>query len=133
MHPQVKNRLKNIIIFALSAIGAIGLLLKISSSNIAYYYTPSEIPAELKNDQFRLGGLVQADTLKFNESGLIQFKITDGSASQQVHYYGVLPDIFREGQGVVAIGKLEKNIFLADKILAKHDENYRPPATKKLK
>ncbi|MGV6851997.1 MAG: cytochrome c maturation protein CcmE, partial [bacterium] len=78
---------------------------------------------------FRVGGLVIEGTVQRDpESLYVEFTLTDGGATQQVAYDGILPDLFREGQGIIAEGKLnDKGVFVADKVLAKHDENYMPP------
>ena len=110
--------------------------LKAFSENLLYFYTPSDI-AEGKaptNKSFRVGGLVEIDSL-VREGMQVTFMVTDNIKSIKVIYEGILPDLFREGQGVVASGSvLNKclrgtcvNIFIASEVLAKHDENYMPP------
>jgi cytochrome c-type biogenesis protein CcmE len=90
------------------------------------FYSPSEITNAQKNGQrLRLGGLVEADSVQID--GLqASFALGDGEGVTQVTFEGALPDLFREGQGVVAQGAFEGNIFKADSVLAKHDENYMP-------
>ncbi|MDP6163046.1 MAG: cytochrome c maturation protein CcmE [Candidatus Thioglobus sp.] len=110
--------------------------IKAFSENLLYFYTPSDIvdgkaPA---NKNFRVGGLVETDSL-VREGMLVTFMVTDNIKSIKVTYEGILPDLFREGQGVVASGTvLNKcvgltctNTFIASEVLAKHDENYMPP------
>jgi len=102
-----------------------------------FFYTPSEV-AEKHLDtgqRFRLGGLVENGSLKRGEGTTISFVVTDKRATLPVTYTGVLPDLFREGQGVVAEGALtSEGVFHADSVLAKHDEKYMPPeVAKKLK
>ena len=110
--------------------------IKAFSENLLYFYTPSDIvdgkaPA---NKSFRVGGLVEADSL-VREGMLVTFMVTDNIKSIKVTYEGILPDLFREGQGVVASGTVLKkcagltctNTFIASEVLAKHDENYMPP------
>ena len=99
--------------------------------NILYFYSPTQI----KNGEapatrnFRVGGLVVEGTVeRASESLLVKFDLTDGAEVMSVEYSGILPDLFREGQGIVAIGALNnKNVFVANEVLAKHDENYMPP------
>mgnify|MGYP003689731199 CR=1 FL=1 len=110
--------------------------LKAFSENLLYFYTPSDI-AEGKaptNKSFRLGGLVETDS--FSRDGMIAtFSVTDNNQTIKVEYEGILPDLFREGQGVVASGSVINkcvrwtcaNTFIASEVLAKHDENYMPP------
>ena len=114
--------------------GYVGL--KAFSENLLYFYTPSDI-VEGKapiNKSFRVGGLVETDS--FSREGMIAtFSVTDNNQTIKVAYEGILPDLFREGQGVVASGSvLNKcvrwtcaNTFIASEVLAKHDENYMPP------
>jgi len=95
-----------------------------------FFYTPSEV-AEKQLDtgqRFRLGGLVENGSLKRGEGTTVSFVVTDKRATLPVTYTGVLPDLFREGQGVVAEGMLtSEGVFHADSVLAKHDEKYMPP------
>jgi cytochrome c-type biogenesis protein CcmE len=98
-------------------------------SNLVFFYSPTEVLAGAvpRAQRFRVGGLVEQGSVK--KSGTkVDFVVTDMNAKISVHYDGILPDLFREGQGVVAQGKLmANNRFVADEILAKHDENYMPP------
>ena len=122
---------KNRIVFSLVGIGALAfsaLLAMIAFEDaIVFFYTPSELAQKnIPADQlFRLGGLVAVDSYK-ELSQEKHFIIDDGGAQLAVIYQGILPDLFREGQGVVALGRLNNNIFYAQEILAKHDENYMP-------
>jgi len=109
---------------------AITLALQAFNENLLYFFSPSQVKAgEAPVDHsFRLGGLVvegsvdrDADSLKIN------FDLTDTAETISVQYEGILPDLFREGQGIVATGKIVGNLFVADQVLAKHDENYMPP------
>ena len=116
---------------------AVGLVLMALRDSIVFFYTPSEV-AEKHLDtgqRFRLGGLVENGSLKRGEGTTVSFVITDKRATLPVTYTGVLPDLFREGQGVVAEGMLtSEGVFHADSVLAKHDEKYMPPeVAKKLK
>ena len=106
-------------------------ILKSFQDNLLYYLTPSEVIAgKAPNDrEFRIGGLVVNGSF-YRETGSLtsQFVLTDGSASIEVSYKGILPDLFREGQGIIAKGKFNStDLFLASEVLAKHDENYMPP------
>ena len=116
---------------------AVGLVLFAMRDSIVFFYSPSEV-AEMKiasGQRFRLGGLVEAGSVVRGEGTSVRFVITDQAKTLPVTYAGVLPDLFREGQGVVAEGVLEPDgVFHADSVLAKHDENYMPPeVAKKLK
>jgi cytochrome c-type biogenesis protein CcmE len=116
---------------------AVGLVLFAMRDSIVFFYSPSEV-AEMKiapGQRFRLGGLVEAGSVVRGEGTSVRFVITDQAKTLPVTYTGVLPDLFREGQGVVAEGVLEPDgVFYADNVLAKHDENYMPPeVAKKLK
>ena len=97
--------------------------------NITYLYTPSQVFAGEAADQavFRLGGMVAKDSLKREDGTLkVQFGVTDGDAIMTAHYEGILPDLFRENQAVVATGRREGVVFIATQVLAKHDEQYMP-------
>ncbi|HEY6670188.1 MAG TPA: cytochrome c maturation protein CcmE [Methyloceanibacter sp.] len=116
---------------------AVGLVLYAMRDSIVFFYSPSEV-AEMKvapGQRFRLGGLVETGSVVRDEGTTVRFVVTDRSRNLPVTYTGVLPDLFREGQGVVAEGTLAADgTFHADNVLAKHDENYMPPeVAKKLK
>jgi cytochrome c-type biogenesis protein CcmE len=116
---------------------AVGLVLYAMRDSIVFFYSPSEV-AEMKvapGQRFRLGGLVETGSVVRDEGTTVRFVVTDRSKNLPVTYTGVLPDLFREGQGVVAEGSLAADgVFHADNVLAKHDENYMPPeVAKKLK
>ena len=109
---------------------AIGLVLWGLSGNITFFYSPSDIAEQhvKPGQRFRLGGLVEEGSLVRGKSTLIKFRVTDHAREVPVVFEGVLPDLFREGQGVVAEGALNaQGVFVADSVLAKHDENYMPP------
>lgn len=121
-------------------LGCIGLGLIIASAfqeNMMFFMTPSDFLKELHpTQQVRLGGLVEKGSIrKEPESLTIYFNITDNATSIPVAYVGIVPDLFREEQGVIADGKLdERGVFQATQLLAKHDENYMPPdIAKKIK
>ena len=110
----------------------VGITLIILQDNILFFYSPSEIlQKNLKqNEKVRLGGLVEENSVVRNDIK-INFTITDLKKNIEVSYEGILPDLFREGQGVIVNGYLKNNIFEATEVLAKHDENYMPPEIKK--
>jgi cytochrome c-type biogenesis protein CcmE len=116
---------------------AVGLVLFALRDSIVFFYTPSEIAEKHlgTGQRFRLGGLVENGSVKRGEGTTVSFVITDKRSALPVTFTGVLPDLFREGQGVVAEGMLNPDgVFRADSVLAKHDENYMPPeVAKKLK
>ena len=123
-----------LLVLGISLAGYLGV--KAFSENLLYFYTPSDIEDGKApiGKSFRIGGLVKTDS--FERNGMrATFVVTDNSESIKVIYDGILPDLFREGQGVVATGSVTcprkgwtcKNIFKATEVLAKHDENYMPP------
>jgi cytochrome c-type biogenesis protein CcmE len=109
---------------------ALGLVLYAMNDTIVFFNSPADVQAKNvpPGTRFRLGGLVKEGSLRRGESQQVTFAIVDGVASIEVRYRGLLPDLFREGQGVIAEGALDPaGIFTADTVLAKHDENYMPP------
>ena len=99
-------------------------------SNLMLYYDPSDLAVEMPpaGERFRLGGMVEKGSLQKTSGTLdIQFLVTDYKHTVAVKYSGIVPDLFREGQGVVAHGRMQAGTFVADEILAKHDEKYMPP------
>ena len=131
MHPQRKKRL-SLILLALAGIGiAVALALSALQQNINLFYTPSEIASGQApvDTRIRAGGLVVDGSLERSRDSLdVRFKVGDGAEEVLVAYSGILPDLFREGQGIVALGKLDENrMLVADEVLAKHDEEYMPP------
>jgi cytochrome c-type biogenesis protein CcmE len=109
---------------------AAALVFNALGNNLSYFFTPTEI-AENKAPQghlFRLGGLVEPGSLQRGEELTVRFSVTDNVNRVMVSYTGILPDLFSEGQGVIAQGRMgENDVFIADEVLAKHDENYMPP------
>ena len=110
---------------------AVGLVLRAFNANLVFFFTPSDI-AQKKVPQdraFRLGGLVTAGTVKRDPNGLtVRFDVTDTAQTVPVSFTGILPDLFKEGKGIVAQGKIGADgVFAATEVLAKHDENYMPP------
>ncbi len=133
----MKSRHKKLALIggALAIIGIIAaLVLNALNSNIALYITPTEV-SEGKAPQgklFRIGGLVKEGSIQRQADGVtISFIITDTAKDIPVAYKGILPDLFKEGKGAVAQGKLEGGTFVATEVLAKHDENYMPPEAAK--
>jgi len=131
MHPIRRRRLLSIMMIVLSVAIAMALALYALRQNINLYVTPKEIAINHFHfgQHFRLGGLVKQHSVQYRKKQLlVAFTLTDYSEEQIVYYRGILPDLFREGQGIVAEGHLNKDgIFIADRVFAKHDENYRPP------
>jgi cytochrome c-type biogenesis protein CcmE len=130
----IKARHKRFILIAigLALLGlAAMLILNAFQSNMVFFYTPTQVDkGEVPHGTgFRIGGLVVNDSLKRQDDGLtVHFSITDTAKTVPVVYKGVLPDLFKEGKGVVAQGKVGPDgIFVASEVLAKHDENYMPP------
>ncbi len=123
--------------FGLIAVGlillviAVVLFTKSFKSNLVFFFTPTQVAGgeAPKSGNFRIGGMVEDGSLKRLPDGLrVEFKVTDTAKTMQVQYKGILPDLFKEGKGVVAEGSLNNDgLFVADQVLAKHDENYMPP------
>ncbi|HIE55007.1 MAG TPA: cytochrome c maturation protein CcmE [Chromatiaceae bacterium] len=106
------------------------LVLKALDSNLSYFFSPTEVAENKapKDHVFRLGGLVAPGSLERGKELTVRFVVTDNAHSVKVAYTGILPDLFQEGQGVIAQGRLGPDgVFVADEVLAKHDENYMPP------
>ena len=108
---------------------AVALVLNAFQSNLVFFYSPSQVAAHEAPQArtFRIGGMVEKGSLK-REGTKASFVVTDTAKSILVRYEGILPDLFKEGKGVVAQGRLEGDVFVAREVLAKHDENYMPPA-----
>ncbi len=130
----MKPRQKRFLFIAAGLVGvaaAVGLVLNALGGNVNLYFTPTqvynnEVPS---GRSFRIGGLVEEGSVKREKDGLtVNFVITDTHKSIPVVYKGILPDLFKEGKGVVAQGRVEANgVMVAEEVLAKHDENYMPP------
>ena len=130
MKPRTRRALW--IVSGLAALGlAAGLVLNAFQSNLVFFFTPSQVVAnEAPRDRaFRVGGLVEAGSVVRDKDALtVRFRVTDTARTIPVVYSGILPDLFREGKGVVAQGRLGADgVFRASEVLAKHDENYMPP------
>lgn len=130
MKPRHKRLILVLVALALLGLGAT-FVLKAFRSNLVFFYTPTEVFAGQvpQGQAFRIGGMVLEDSLQRNEDGVtVRFAVTDTMENVPVQYTGILPDLFQEGKGVVAQGRMDnQGIFVADQVLAKHDENYMPP------
>ena len=129
MNPVRKRRLLLVMVLLAAAAAATALVAMALQRNVAYLYTPSEV---LKGEagshaRFRLGGMVQAGSFKRAAGSMeAHFAVDDGDATLPVVYTGILPDLFREKQAVIATGHMQGGRFVADEVLAKHDETYMP-------
>lgn len=126
-----RRRLLAVGLILLGVMTATGLLLAAFSKNLLYFYTPTQVVNREApvGYPFRVGGLVKPGSVKRQPESLkVEFVLTDGGGEVKVVYEGILPDLFREGQGIIATGELgEDGLFHATQVLAKHDENYMPP------
>ena len=123
------KRLTFVLIALLLLSSAAALILTAFEDNIVFFYSPTELKVKNpnQNQRLRIGGLVKIGSIKRPAGSSITFSITDTAKTVQVRYKGILPDLFREGQGIVAEGRWTGEVFQADEVLAKHDENYMPP------
>ena len=129
---KVKLRVLFLILIFLSLSLSIFLILKSLEENVVYFKSPTDVKLieELDDKKIRVGGMVKKDSIKISNNE-VNFVITDFKSEINVIFAGTVPNLFQEEKGVVAEGFLEdKNLFIADKILAKHDENYMPPEVK---
>ncbi|HEU5286453.1 MAG TPA: cytochrome c maturation protein CcmE [Sphingomicrobium sp.] len=129
MKPKTQ-RLALVIAAAVALLAAVLLAMWGLRDRAAYFYTPADIAAgrAIENKAMRLGGMVETGSVQRQADGVtIRFAVVDGEARTPVTYRGIVPDLFREGSGVVAEGRLSQGTFVADTILAKHDERYMPP------
>ena len=123
-----QNRMVLVALLLAGAVLAITLLLQALGSNTNYFYSPTEV-AEGKapiGKTFRLGGLVAKGSV-IRKDMMVSFDVTDNKNKFTIEYTGILPDLFREGQGIITTGSLVGETFIATEVLAKHDENYMPP------
>jgi cytochrome c-type biogenesis protein CcmE len=132
MTPKKQRRLAFAITLLLAGGGAAGLAVFALQDNVLFFYSPSDIAAHPEKvpagRAFHIGGLVQQGSVKRDTGLEVRFTVTDGKNAVPVRYTGVLPDLFREGQGVVALGmRGNDGVFTASEVLAKHDEKYMPP------
>lgn len=124
-----KTRRIQVVLMAFAALAlATGLIGYAMRDGINYFRSPSQVATEPPGagEVFRIGGLVEEGTLDRSQGETIRFKVTDTAASVPVRYTGILPDLFAEGAGMVALGQMEGETFVATEILAKHDETYMP-------
>ena len=132
---KVKSRIFLLIFLSISIAAIIFVTLRSLEENVVYFFSPTEIynkPNISINKKIRIGGLVKENSIIKNKTS-INFIITDLKNEIIVTYNGLVPNLFSEGKGVIAEGELkDKNFFVADKILAKHDENYMPPEVSKI-
>lgn len=131
MNPVRKKRLF-VVLAILAGVGiAVALALTALQENINLFYTPTQIAAgeAPEGSRIRAGGLVELGSLKRSADSLgVSFRVTDNNRAVTITYQGILPDLFREGQGIVALGRVNaEGVLVADEVLAKHDENYMPP------
>ena len=121
-----KKRFLGLILFFVPLCFGLFFLMSALNSNIVYFISPTELIEQNKiNQRLRLGGLVKSNSISVIGT-IIKFDVTDGNNSVSVKYEGLLPDLFKEDQGVIVEGKFDSNSFNADNLLAKHDENYIP-------
>ena len=130
MNVRKRRRLYFVLSLLVGGAAAAGLAIAALQDNVLYFYSPSDVYAKhvAPGVAFRIGGLVEKKSVKKGPGPIVHFVVTDGRATVPVTYTGGLPGLFREGQGVVAIGRLgEHGTFEANQVLAKHDEKYMPP------
>jgi cytochrome c-type biogenesis protein CcmE len=130
MTPKQRRRLAFALALVVAGAGGAALVLGALKDNVLYFYSPSDLATKHVADgiAFRIGGLVAKGSVMRGPAANVRFVVTDGRASVPVEFRGVLPDLFREGQGVVALGALGPGgVFNATEVLAKHDERYMPP------
>ncbi|HEX4293349.1 MAG TPA: cytochrome c maturation protein CcmE [Rhizomicrobium sp.] len=130
MNPRKRRRLAFAVALIIAGAGAAALVVYALQDNVLYFYSPTDVAQKhiRPGVAFRIGGLVEKKSVRHGKGAAISFVVTDGRTRVPVDYAGVLPALFREGQGVVAMGALnETGTFSASEILAKHDERYMPP------
>ncbi len=130
MTPRKRRRIAFIAALLLAVGGGAALVLTALKDNVLYFYSPTDVAVKQVRPgvAFRIGGLVEKGSVKRGPGVDVRFAVTDGESTVPVAYHGVLPDLFREGQGVVALGALNASgVFDASEVLAKHDEKYMPP------
>lgn len=131
MRPERKRRLKTVLVILGGLALALFLALKALDENINHFYTASQLTEEQVNQRVRLGGMVKEGSVTRIGEGLdVVFIVQDDKAEAEVRFRGILPDLFREGQAIVADGVWNGQFLMASKVLAKHDENYIPPELK---
>lgn len=133
MHARRKRRFILIVLLLAAVAGAVTLTLLALRENINLFYDPTQVVAGAvpAGQYFRIGGMVVADSVRREPNSLqVRFTVTDYAHAVTVQYRGILPDLFREGQGIVAQGRMQDDIFIAEQVLAKHDETYMAPEVK---
>ena len=128
MKPERKRRLTTVFLILISSAFGSFLIIKALDSNLDFFFTPSELYAQNipDNKRIKVGGMVLEGSVKRDKTNII-FEITDYKNSINVNFNGLVPDLFQEGSGVVVLGYMNKDVILAEEVLAKHDENYMPP------
>ncbi|MBA3324469.1 MAG: cytochrome c maturation protein CcmE [Rhodobacteraceae bacterium] len=123
-----RRRIQLVAIGAILLALATGLIGYAMRDGIEFFRSPSQLAGDppRAGERFRLGGLVEAGSLQRGAGGEVRFSVTDGGADATVVFAGILPDLFREGQGVIATGRIENGVFVASEVLARHDESYMP-------
>ena len=129
MNAKKKRRLAFAAALLAAGAGVAGVIVYGLGQNTMYFRSPSDVAAKQVHEgvAFRLGGLVEKGSVQHGAGAEVRFRVTDGKSSVQADYNGVLPALFREGQGVVATGAMDGGTFIAREVLAKHDEKYMPP------
>lgn len=126
-----KHRRLALVGLGLAALGiAVAIVLTQIQDHLVFFHSPTDLvtkPELVADRRLRLGGLVREGSVERQADGIVHFRVTDLSEDVPVTYKGILPDLFREGQGVVVEGRMRDGAFVADQVLAKHDENYMPP------
>ena len=128
MKPQRKRRLTTVFLILISSAFGSFLIIKALDTNLDFFFTPSELYSQNipDNKRIKVGGMVLEGSVKRDKTNII-FDITDYKNSITVNFNGIVPDLFQEGSGVVVLGYINKDVILAEEVLAKHDENYMPP------
>ena len=130
MNAKKKRRLAFAAALLLAGAGLAGVIVYGLGQNTMYFRSPSDVAAKMVGEgvAFRIGGLVEQGSVKHGAGAEVQFRVTDGKNSIPADFTGVLPALFREGQGVIATGRMDSSgTFVANEVLAKHDEKYMPP------
>jgi cytochrome c-type biogenesis protein CcmE len=125
-----KRKRLAILVIGLTLLGAAtAMVLAAFRDNLVFFYSPSDLVAKpaIAAGRIRIGGLVETQSIEHQDGRRLAFRVTDGKTDIAVSYDGIVPDLFREGQGVVAEGRVKDGVFVASTILAKHDEKYMPP------
>jgi cytochrome c-type biogenesis protein CcmE len=128
MHKKKKSRIIFLLLIATISLSSLFFIITNFRENIIFFYSPTDLKGiKEKVEIFRLGGLVKQNSVKKPSSDKIEFILTDNQEEILVKYQGIIPDLFREEQGMVGRGILKNGVFIAKELLVKHDENYMPP------